>query len=472
MRPPHNRVLGITVLADFILSEGVEPIIENLTRIGATAVACNPTVTAPAAEGTGTFQPPADAGSSPRLFDRELFGKRALWVQSAPSYTPRSDFYSSSSYEPRRVKELTHLHGGIIDQFIGAADDAGLKVYFQLGSVQPSGLRDDDRPCQPDRTVAAVRMADTGSLASPAIRSYNRAYVKDLLERYPAVVGVRIDWPEYPCYTMNEVFHDFSPHVATWSRERGIDFDSIQAGIRSLHEQLHGSLTNELLAGTREVGLLPALAALAGKDSNAVAEWMKLKAALSVDIVDHWRQCLDDAGRPDLELTAHAFMTPYATVTGFDFERVVDYCDAVSPKFYTMHWPLMVKFWSDWLLERNQGLDRDLVVRTLASWMELGTPAEIDERVDRYRYPEPHEEHPIPAATQQHKLEQVRGLLKESSIALIPLVHGYGPLDDFASRFRVIADADIQGIWINRYGYLGDEKLDAIAEVWGKASRH
>ena len=471
---PTDRVLGITVLADFILSEGVDPIIENLMRIGATAVACNPTVTAPAADGTGTFQPPADAGSSPRLFDRELFGERSLWVQSAPSYVPSSDFYADSAYGPRKVKDLTHEHGEIIDHFIAAAEAAGLKVYFQLGSVQPSGLRDEDRPCQPDGTVAAVRMADTGSLASPAIRSYNRAYVNDLLAKYPSVQGFRIDWPEYPCYTMAEVFHDFSPHVADWAGVNGFDFESLQAGVRSVYMHLHGGLADELLAATHELSIQQAFAALTGENNDAVAEWLKLKAALSVDIVAEWRRVLDAAGRPDLELTAHAFMPPYSTVTGLDFGRVVDHCDAVSPKFYTMHWPLMVKFWSGWLLERNRSLDRNAVVRTLATWMELGTPDEIDDRLDRYRYPEPHEEHPIPVETQRRKLQQVRDQLRDSSTPLVPLVHGYGPPDDFGARFRVIAEANVQGVWINRYGYLGDEKLDAIAEVWKetKAQRH
>lgn len=65
-----KRLLGITVLGDFILNEGVDGVLDNLQKCGATAVACNPTVTAPSAEGEGSFQPPSDAGSSPRLFDR------------------------------------------------------------------------------------------------------------------------------------------------------------------------------------------------------------------------------------------------------------------------------------------------------------------------------------------------------------------------------------------------------------------
>lgn len=75
----EKRLLGITVLADFILNEGVEAVLDNLVdRAGATAVAVNPTVTAPSNEGVGSFQPPSDAGSSPRLFDRPLWGRRSL----------------------------------------------------------------------------------------------------------------------------------------------------------------------------------------------------------------------------------------------------------------------------------------------------------------------------------------------------------------------------------------------------------
>ena len=168
-----ERVLGVTVLADFILSEGIEAIVDNIKRVGATAVACNPTVTAPAAEGTGSFQPPDDAGSSPRYFDRQLFGKHSLWVRSAPSYVPNADFYSDSVYSPRKASDLTQQHGPIIGRFIETVKSAGLKVYFQLGAAQPSGLRDEDRPRQPDGSVAAIRMADTGSLASPAIRAWS-----------------------------------------------------------------------------------------------------------------------------------------------------------------------------------------------------------------------------------------------------------------------------------------------------------
>jgi hypothetical protein len=45
------------------------------------------------------------------------------------------------------------------------------------------------------------------------------------------------------------------------------------------------------------------------------------------------------------------------------------------------------------------------------------------------------------------------------------LAHGYGPLQDFAERLSVAWRASRYGVWINRYGYLSDEKLVATGQI-------
>ena len=50
-------------------------------------------------------------------------------------------------------------------------------------------MRDEDRPRLPDGSIPPDRMADTASLASEAMRAYNRAYVADLLAAYPNISG-------------------------------------------------------------------------------------------------------------------------------------------------------------------------------------------------------------------------------------------------------------------------------------------
>jgi hypothetical protein len=70
------------------------------------------------------------------LFDRPLFGKRALWVKSAVSYSPDASKYLGSPYGPREPVELTHSDGHVIGEFIAAAvgRGAGWRYLAQLAS--------------------------------------------------------------------------------------------------------------------------------------------------------------------------------------------------------------------------------------------------------------------------------------------------------------------------------------------------
>jgi hypothetical protein len=463
---PRRRALGITVLGDFILSEGVDAVIENLLHVGATAVACNPTVTAAAPEGKGSFQPPLDAGSSPRVFDRPLFGKTALWLQSGPSYQPHAELYRDSPYGPRQTNALTEQHGRLIGEFIERANAAGLRVYFQIGAAQPSGLRDEDRPRLPNGQLPQVRVADTASLASSAVRAYNRAYLQDLLQEYPSISGIRIDWPESPCYTIEELFQDFSEHALAWGRSQGFDVDAAVEDVGRLYAHRHGSLSNGQLLS------------LAGSDRGRFAvwtwlqrypgvyEWLRLKAALSTDIVRDWRATLDDVGGPDYELIAHAFMPPFSAFTGLDFAAASQHCNGIAPKLYTMHWSQMVEFWGRRLLEHNARLEESCVVRSLASLFDIAAPDAEGISLADYGYPAPDEPHPIDDAPQARKIRQVISATHLGTVVpVVPLVHGYGPVEDFARRLQLVVDSDADGVWINRYGYLSDEKLEVIGKL-------
>ncbi len=461
-----GRFLGITVLGDYILSEGIAAVLANLKRVGATAVATNPTVTAPADENTGSFQPPIDAGSSPRVFDRPLFGKTSLWVRGGPSYKPNTSFYQDSTYGPRQANDLTEQHGKVIGEFIEAARNSGIKVYFQIGAAQPSGLRDEDRPQLPDGSLPQNRVADTANLASATVRAYNRAYVRDLVAAYPGISGFRPDWPEFPCYTLGECFQGFGPHTEHWATERGFDYDGIRQAVGDLYKTLHGGVTNAMLdrlleKSFSEESLPPTL-----------KDWLRLKRELSLDLLKDWREILTEAGGEDLELSANAFMPAYSDLTGFDFSGAAAICDGVSPKLYTMHWSQMVEFWGRPILEHNPQIDERLLTDVLCRLMEIHTAAEAASRkftLAEYGYPAPDQPHPISTEVQERKIAEVCG--KVGGLALVtPLVHGYGPLEDFNRRLRLVAESQAAGVWINRYGYLSDDKLNVISQI-GRTSK-
>jgi hypothetical protein len=462
---PGKRFLGITVMTPFIQNEGISATLENVVgRAGATAVAINTSVVEPAPAGVGSFQPPDDAGSSPRLFDRPLWGEQTRWLRSGPGHHPHRAFYAGLKYQPRQPNDLTETTGAIVGEFIAAAKDRGLKVYIQTDATAPPGLRDEDRPRLPDGRLPQNRMADTGSLASPDIRAYNRAWVHDIFTQYPQIDGIRPDWPEYPCYKLDEAFQDFGDHVRMWAEQHDFDFARMRQEVGALYDYLHSRLTNRDLADFAgpDRGKFTILERL--RRFPGVAEWLRLKAALSTDLLRDWREAIREYGGAGKELAANAFMPPFTVLTGLDIASVAPVCASIAPKLYTMHWSLIVEFWGRVLLEQNPQLDETLLVGALINLLDLDDQPANRTLAD-YGYPNPDEPHPIPSSTQQRKIAQAMHAANRQT-QIYPLVHGYGPLDDFRRRFQLVADSPADGVWLNRYGYLSDEKLDAIGEIW------
>ena len=88
---PGKPFVGITVMPEYLQSETVDGVLDNLVeKAGATAVATSPYLMEPASGQDGSREPPDDAGAGKvRLLERPLWGKRDLWVRTAPSFEPR-----------------------------------------------------------------------------------------------------------------------------------------------------------------------------------------------------------------------------------------------------------------------------------------------------------------------------------------------------------------------------------------------
>lgn len=462
--PGRQRFLGVTTMSPFFQNEGIDQTLDNLTRAGVTAVATNTSVTAPGAEGEGSFQPPDDAGASVRLFDRPLWSQQALWLRSSPGHQANLDYFQGLPYQPRAADDLTLEAGHLVADFIAAAKARGLRVYIQTSAATPPGLRSEDTPRLPDGRLPQARMANTGSLASPAIRAWNQAWTRDIFAHYPQVDGIRPDWPEYPCYKLDEVFQDFGDHVANWAEQHGFDFARIRSQAEQFYRYLHGGLTNSDLVDFASPDRGKFTIARLFNRFPGVVEWFRLKAALSTDLLRDWRAAITTHGGADKELSANAFMPPFSFLTGLDFGAAAELCASIAPKLYTMHWSLMVKFWGDVLMSTNAGLDEKLLVRALVNLLDLADDL-VAAGIDDYGYPAPDEPHPIPNGPQVRKIAQALAAANGKA-KIYALVHGYGPADDFRRRLQLVADSPADGVWINRYGYLSDEKLAIIGEVW------
>ena len=458
-------LVGVTVMPEYFQVEGVEDVLDNLAlRAGATAIATSPYVMTPSPDGEGSREPPIDAGAgSVRLLDRALWGRRELSVRTAPSWTPDASLYRGLRYQPAVPDDLTAAQGRVVADVIRAAKARGLLVLLQVQAAIPPGYRvqfggpvEEDRPRLPDGSTPKVRVDNNASLASPHIHDYARALVRDLVRAYPEIDGVRIDWPEYPPYSLDGAFFDFGPHAEVAAQRLGFDFAAMREAAVSLRAHLLGRLTPADLVGGR-FRIIRALI-----DRPGLAQWLSFKAELSTGIVRTFREALSEAA-PGKLLVPGAFPPPWTALSGFSFARAASLSDAVMVKLFTMHWPMMVRAWGDALIAANPALaGRPELPRALASLFDIVDDNGFD-RLEDWRYPEPEEAHPVGAAAQARKIIEAQAEAGDTPI--IALAHGYGPVEDFKQRFRVAWTASRGRTWVNRYGYLADAKLDAIGAV-------
>jgi hypothetical protein len=460
-----SRFVGITVMPEYLQSEGIEQVLGNLRRAGATAVATSPYVMAPSEASGAQREPPIDAGAGGvRLLDRPLWGRRELRVATAPSFGPDESLYRGLRFQPVPPSELTRAQGEVVGQFIHAAKAGGLKVYFQIQAASPPGYRvqfggpdADTKPRLPDGRLPTRGVANNGSLASAEIRRYTEALILDLCRQYPEIDGIRVDWPEYPPYFLDDAFLDFSNPAREAATRLGFDFERMRADAAQAYAYLHGSLTDRDLAGVVEEdgGLYALLHTLTAR--SGLVELMRFKASLVEELLAGFRQACAEK-----ELMPNAFPPPFSLVSGMDFTRAGRHSAAISVKLYTMHWPMILRFYGDTLLQANPRLSSRLLTRALVRLMDI-EDAGASDRLEDYRYPDPDTPHPVGLEAQGRKIRQAR--LAAGACPIIALAHGYGPLADFRRRLRKAYEAAERRVWVNRYGYLSDEKIAAIGEV-------
>ncbi len=116
------------------------------------------------------------------------------------------------------------------------------------------------------------------------------------------------------------------------------------------------------------------------------------------------------------------------------------------------------------ILAANPGLDEALLVRALVRVLDIADDDGLPHLKD-YHYPEPNEPHPCGTQALGRKIQQAQAAAGDTPV--FALAHGYGPPEDFRRRLAAAHHAGAHGFWINRYGYLSNEKLSMVREVTG-----
>jgi hypothetical protein len=473
-----DYLLGITVLPEYFQAEGAAQVIANCVETAhANAITTSPYVmrqVAPTGQALGQREPPIDAGAGGvRLLDRPLWGKRELFVETAPAFSPSATLYRGLKYQPPGVSELTRDQQHHIHEALKLADENNLKTYMQVQAAIPPGYRvqfadtyPEDLPLLPNQQPVLDRVAANASLANEDILQYHSALVVDLCNQYPSLTGIRVDWPEYPPYRLDSAFLDFSPSVEEFATPRiGASFASIRQSISAFYDAVHSNpqpvlsdpLLQDIIDSPRPWNLL------AERFSQyAITEWLQLKRDIVFNYISKLREALDSNGHRDKQLVPHAFPPPFNSMSGFDFARIAPLADHIPVKLYTMHWAMIARFYLDQIRSHNPQLTESLLISAVFKLLQISDePAPA--KISAVKYPVPSEPHLTSEKVQKEKIAVAQSAAGNTPI--VPLVHGYGPVDDTINRLRIGLQSSNNRIWVNRYGYLSDEKLTKLGEL-------
>jgi hypothetical protein len=198
-------------------------------------------------------------------------------------------------------------------------------------------------------------------------------------------------------------------------------------------------------------------------------ELLSFKAESVRDAAAELRRTLDEAGASGVTLGLNGFAPPWSHITGLDYQRVYEAVQATRCKLFTFHWPMIVRWWSETLLAWNPGLDEQAVLRAVQGVLDLSPPPDEHRRtLAEYGMPRPDEPHPIAMEALTRKIDAAVGMagLAGKAERCLAYVHSYRPAAEFRRVLEAVLASEARGCWIQRYGYLSDEKLAIMRDVW------
>jgi hypothetical protein len=462
-----------------VQDEGLDRVLDNIAGAGATAISPTLGVYAPAPEGQGSREPPLDVSGEVRLLDRPLWGRRELWMRGYTPHPPDPAIWADVPYAPPPLAP-PELRVDVVREIIEGSRARGLAVEIQIspytlpgapggqtfGGGHGSGVA-ADRPRRIDGSVGERIVAGHGCLNNPRVRALGRARLREALKHYPDVDGIFLDWVEYTCYFLEDCFVCFCEHCEAAATALGYDWARMVDDTRAFWDRLHHLTPADLTAATAATAdanwwfaLLDVLEGYAGLE-----DLLRFKTDSVCAAAADMRRTMDEAGASAMALGLNGFAPPWTLATGLEYGEVHQIVQATRCKLFTFHWPMIVNWWSSSLLAWNPGLEEGAVMRAVQAVLDLPPPPEEHRRtLAEYGMPRPDEPHPIAMEALTRKLNQA--IQQAGSEQCLAYVHSYRSAAEFARVLEAVLASEASGCWVQRYGYLSDEKLAIMRSVW------
>lgn len=473
----EKRQLGVIVTSAEAQDEGVEAVLDRIARAGATAISPTIGVMAQGKPGDGSREPPGDVAGQVRVLDRPLWGQRVLYIKSYLPYEPDAALWAETGYAPPPFAP-PELRVDVTRQLIDGARMRGMKAQIQIspytlpgapggqsvGSGHGSGSL-SERPRRVDQSIAERIVAGHGCLNNPRVRRLGQVRMIEALRHYPDIDGVFLDWAEYTSYFFEDCFTCFCAHCREAAQRKGYDWNRIDLDTRALWDRLH-HLTNADVRRAADSADWPFALAGALVEYPGVADLLRFKAESVRDAAADLRQTMNAEGASGVDLALNGFAPPWNLVTGMHYGEVSKVVQETRCKLFTFHWPMITRWWSESLLEWNPSLDPNAVLKAVTSVLDLPAPAnEHRQTIADYGMPRPDEPHPITMEALTRKVDQAVAMTAGRAPCLA-YVHSYRPAEEFGRVLEAARASTAPGCWVQRYGYLSDEKVAIMAEIW------
>ncbi len=455
--------LGVFVNSIYPQVEGVDSVLDRLQDAGVTAIATSPYVaTVEEDSRNGERFPDLHVDGHRRVLSRPLMGRRELFLNKRSTLRDFGDLFSDQPYSVAS-SSCDEIDFEIPAKLITEAQCRGMEAHLQVSPFLVPKPRKEDLPCYPDGSAPeGVRVAETGCPNSEAVRAYGLSLVKAALSQYNSIDGLFVDWTEYGVYALEDNFLSFSEHSSDRADRLGYDWEAIARDVGASWCQLH-DMEDCDLDGMDFLFSNPSALVGALVRNHGWAEFLSFKADSIVTYYREIKQILDRLRRSRrIKLSARGWPPPWNLSSGMDYGQLASVCDSVTPKFFSFDYCALPTWYADTLLSWNPGLEESRTLDSLIKWMDLPDHCEPRQR-SKYYIPGPDERHQADFECYQRRLVEVASQVSGST-RLVPYTHAYMPDRQWQEMVELVHESDVQGMWIQMYGYLSDEKLRILKD--------
>lgn len=460
-----KRFLGIFVNPVYVQNEGLQPVFDNLEKVGARAICIVPRVARPAESGTGVRYPDLHMDGYERLLARPVWGKREIYLESFPAYEPDLTLYQDSPYRPPSKSIPPEVDGEIPQKMIAEAHQRGMAAHVLLHPFVPPNIRPEEQPVYIDGTVPVPpQITLNACLNNPQAAAYGLALIKDIIGHYPDLDGLFTDWAEYGAYRLEDHFTCFCPHCEQQAISQGYDWAQIKADVEALWAWLHRLSPRGLKRSRRLLSnpweWLELLSHYPGW-----LQFLRFKARTVTEFYRRVRLLLDEMDRPQMILSARGWPPPWNRSSGMDYRALADICGAVTPKLFTFDYSALPRWYGQTLLHWNPTLSEREILDALVDWLNLPDSIERRSFADYY-IPAPAEPHPARLEVYRTRVDEVVDQVGGRA-RCYPFAHAYLPEPQWKRMIALVRDSRVDGMWVQMYGYLSGAKLEILKEMWG-----